>query len=684
MSIRENRSSLKFAANAESDRLEMLIGTVLPAILLIAVVVVVVVVCIIRASIRRLLDLCSRGLDDGRISDPWEDRTNQPHRPAANTDFEEQLSIVSQSGIDEAVTRQERVREWQQSFPLRSRSGLVSEMQGRRFHPYERHASVQSASRGEKVREYNTSPLGSSSRRPKPQHREVEDSSTRSASKGVKEHNQNTHLPDLLGHLPESHRPEANQLYGGLRISMADRLMKQARKRRSEIPAQSQRVTAERNDEEEEPLDSWREIGIMTDGWEDFQAPDTSDEESAQEELDESRRPRVQLMRALNVACVDRLEQASTQPTLRRRAPPQARRRGTGRDDSHCKDPQEDFNVVHLRGGGGDDFESRGLRNDFTIRNYDHDEADEDEDSDENLYIQDLSGQFEPFDNDDTLGLQRYPTNPRTPVTSSDREDALQTRTRAVIEGPSPLDAHRREIIEDADPATRTSGPEEVSTPESSTPDPIRPGRTRKVFSADVADECDDIMGDLDAAYQHLELVRRKFSQLLQRANTTEKPLLRHIILSTNELQAREAEHTNLREYVARMSVTAKAPDDELFAYVLDYIEQEDHRMDVRGHPSASATRAAVRLPNRPPRPTRSWGWRPKARATRRRTRSRNVEDSVEGRRYVPSSLSQAAPAVHEPASSCDGGDNPSYRSPRAHTSPPTPTPELDGIQTPR
>lgn len=681
MSKRENRSNLKCAANAESDRLEMLIGTILPAILLIAVVVVV---SIIRASIRRLLDLCIRGLDDGRISDPWEVRTNQPHRPAANTDFEEQLSIVSQSGVDEAVTRQQRVREWQKSFPLRSRSGLVPEMQGRRFHPYQRHASVRSASMGKKVQEYNTSPSGSSSRRPKPQYREVEDSSTRNASKGVKEHNKNTYLPDLLGHLPESHRPEANQLYSGLRISMADRLIKQASKRRSEIPAQSQRVTVERNDEEEEPLDSWREIGIMTDGWEDFQAPDTSDEESAQEELDESHRPRVQLMRALNVASVDRLEQANTQPTLRRRASPQARRRGTGRDDSHCKDPQEDFNDVHLRGGGGDDFEGRGLRNDFTLRHYDHDKADEDEDSDEDLYIQGLSDQLDPFDNDDTGGLQRYPTNPRTSSTSSDREDALQTRTRAVFGGPLPLDAHRSEIIEDADRATSMSGPEEMSAPGSSTPDPIRPGRTRKVFSGEVADECNDIMGDLDSAYQHLELVRRKFSQLLQRANTTDKPLLRHIILSNNELQAREAEHTNLREYVARMSVTAKAPDDELFAYVLDHIEQEDRRMNVRDHVSASAHGAAVRLPNRPPRPTRSWGWRPKARATRRRTRSRNVEDSVEGRRYVPSGLSQAVPAPREPTSSCDGGDIPSYRSPRAHTRPLTPTPELDGTQTPR
>ncbi|KAK5065116.1 hypothetical protein LTR84_000952 [Exophiala bonariae] len=626
MSIRKNKTGMKDMTTEEFSWVESLFRVVPPAFLLIAVILVVFS---IRASVRKMLELCGKGLEDGRLLSPDEDHNGQALQPLSNADFEEQLSIASSS--DNYVARQERVRQWQQSFPLRSRSRLTSELQDKRYHPFKRRRST---SKGRMKREQHISLPALPPQPLKPQRQDTENSPIRRASKGIK----------------------------------APFVIKQARKRSVEKSEQFQATNIARNGNEEEPLDSWREIIVMDD-WKDFQGPELPDKESENEELSLNRRPRIDLMKSLDVSGVDQSEDTSSPPRLRGPIP-KAYGRDNGEDDFYYSDVEQAINVVRLRGGGRDDYTA-----------YEDDEE-EDESDDEGL-----ATPFDPYANDEALKLSRYParrpTDLRTASTVSNQEDALQERIRAVFRGRSSLDINRNESIEDADPSISISRPEPVPT----APGPSRNTQTsstprRKVYSVEIAEEYDDIVADLDAMYSHLALCRRKFNQVLRQANKTDKPMLRHIILSNNELQTRETELATLREYVVNRGASLAAPNAELFAAVEGYIEREDRRLRLRdiacdseegGHPPYSA-----------PRWAKPWGWTPPARSVRgtwRRTPVQSVEDGHEGSRRGPSSVSRAVGTSHRVTHLYGAGDRLGYRRPREHARPSIPMQELDGTQ---
>jgi hypothetical protein len=551
-------------------------------------VAVLSAIYLIWAKLRNLLDLCSRELDSRRVLQVLEYDHDQIFQPGANrqhlpnletevdSEVEGQRNLAPPSSESDPVNQRHNGGQWQKSLPFRPRLPITE--QSRQFSPTARETQDRRLSRQNRARIKNTRYL------------------------------------DLASHLPEAHRPEARHLYGRLPDSAVSQLRQRTNERaRAEISRQYQSRNTRRSDSAGEPLDTWREVGNMTDDWEDLTRPGDSDDESEQESNDESLGSIVGDMKSLGLSMAGLVGGANTRHRLRHRA--------------------------HLRGGGGSNLEPKIPSQRLKIPRDSYDEEDEDVD----VGIEDSPFHFE-VDYNTGIGLSRHPSESRPSLVASDSDVDLQRGLRRVFPDPSPLTARPNEVIEDADPSIIFS-PDNGAAARSS----LNPAQRAVFFSNEISDECDDIVQDLDATYQHIALARRKLLELLRRADEADRPFLRQIIVSNNELQTREMELANLKEYVMSLRSSVGPPNEELVDEVLDFIEVEERgqRSYEDGYTADDETAGYPYVPTQPRRP---WGWRPKVKAPRPRNHSRKVNNRCRGRQHRGSGLSRSAQA-HSSAS---------------------------------
>lgn len=624
------------AATAESDWLDVLVQT-LPAFCL--SITFLIAIFLFRARVRVLHDLCGRGLGGRRDLNPTEvnshhaDRSgafqqaSESSRTRAKPRSRERQNHAPNPSHKEFVRRQPSGEQWERSLPFRPR-GPSSE-QDRHFPPY---------------------------RRALPE---------KSIFQGTEAQSQNTSFPDLSSRLHELHRSEADNFYGSLSSSGICGLRTQASgQSRAEIPRRFLGVNTEPSEDGVwRTLDTSRATGDMEEGWDNSEGCQTSDEDPEHEDFDGALASMIGNMRSLGVAAGECLEGANVRHTLRRRA-----RR------------------AHLRGGGGDDFEPSGSAQNSNIRSCSDDEGDEDDDQEEGSCIEDPPFQYDAYEDAATVGLSRYPADQPPPPRALAPNDERRRRPRPRATHPDGplLTVRQNEIIEDADPSISLSQPDQVLAVGASRGSSVlQPAPPTVIFSAEVAEECDDILGDLDATYGHIALAQRKLNELLQRAGATERPLLRQIILSHNELYTREMELATLKTYVARMRATVEAPNEGLFDEILDFIEVEDGRRTGSRDAAGSETVVGQYIPPTPSR--RPWGWKPKLRGHhhyhRQRKPSKKEKDGKDNRQHRPSDLSRPGETSGDDGITQPSPARPCYRQPLGLDRHDNLIQELDGTQ---
>lgn len=542
-------------------------------------IAVLAAIYLVWVRLRNLFDLCSRGLDNTRTLHVLQYDPDQTLRPGAdwqhlaNLETEVELEGEGQNNLPSYSCESDPVNQghsggrWQASLSLRPRLPYTG--QNRRFPPTARETPDRSLARQNKAR---TQPV---------------------------------RFLDPSSHLLEAHRPEARHLYGRLPDSVVSQLRERTNERgRAEISRQYQSLNTRRGDGARESLHSWREIGNMTDDWEDVTRWGASDGDSEQESNDEAVGSILGDMKSLGLSVAGLVGGANVRHRLRHQG--------------------------HLRGGGGSRLEptttpSQGL-------NIPSDFYDEDDD-DGGVRIEDSPFHFD-LDYDTGIESSSHSSESRPSLLVSDSDVDLQRGLRRIFPDPSPLSVRQNEVIEDADPSIIFS-PDNGATGRSS------PNTAQRAvfFSNEISEECDDIVQDLDATYQHIALARRKLYELLRRANEADRPFLRQIIVSNNELQTREMELANLKEYVVRLRSSVGTPNMELVDEVLDFVEVEERgqRPHEQGY-MGDETGDDQYMPTQPRRP---WGWRPKLKAPRPRNSSRKVNNKGRGRPYRGSGLSR-------------------------------------------
>lgn len=632
----ENMRGIDAAAITGCDWLDVLVRT-LPAFCLL--ITFLIAVLFLRVRVRELHDLCGRDLGGRRVLCPPEvniyhaDRSRGFQQPSrVNTDSKEQQNSASRPSEKESVRRKPSGVQWERSLPFRPRA--PSSKQATHFHPSKRALPV------------------------------------RSTFKGTEAQSQNISFPDLSSYFPESHRSEADDLYGNLPSSTIRGLRMQTS---AEIPRQFLGASTEPSgDGAWETLDTLRAVSDRKEGGDDSGGSHTSDEDLEHEDFDGTFASMVGTMRASGVAAAERSGGPNdVRHALRRRA-----RR------------------AHLRGGGGDDFDPSGAAHISNIKSCSDDEGVVGEDE-EGVCIEDPPFQYDPYEDDATVGLSRHPGDQLRPTRGSAPSDELGRRLRPRAAHPDVplLTVHQNEIIEDADPSISISQRDQVPAVGASWGSPLLQSAQPPtvLFSAEVAEECDDILGDLDATYGHIALAQRKLNELLQRAGVTERPLLRQIILSHNELHTREMELATLKTYVARMRATVDAPNEGLLDEILDFIEVEDDRRtrsrrDDGGHAAAAGNETVVGQ-SIPPAPSRRpWGWKPNLKAhhhhdRRRKPSIEEEKDNKEDRQYRPSDLSRPGQTSRDEGPSQPSPARPYYRQPEELERKGDQIQELDGTQ---
>lgn len=529
---------------------------------------VLIASCLILVRLRHLLDLCGRNLGDARVLDGPDHNPRHTFRPGTNQQHSTTIKRMVNSG---GRGHQHPTVHVSESGPIDRRHRGSQFQKSLPFRPRLPDAHQNRA-------------LPTASRRAP----ETKPSRQKNA------HVQPTRSLDWLAHLPETHRLEAQHLYRSLPNSVARQLIERTNEGgHSEMSRQYPRLPAV-NGGEGELLDSWREIGNMADDWDDltrWEAGDgggDGDAESEQESDEEFMGSIARDLKTLSLDLAKHIVGANVQHGLRRAC---LRGGGNGLD---ARAPRPNSNTTSGSGG-------------------------EEEEEIFGLGIEDLSDPSDIFDYDTLLGLSRYPSEARPPLLASVSGVDLQQDLRRGFGGPSPLTVRQDEVIEDADPSVHLSPINEVGGGSS-----FNTSRSAVLFSREVSEEYDDMLHDLDATYQHIDMARRKLLELVHRAGRTEGPLLRQIIVSNNELQARQMELAKLKTYERNLRNSVQAPNRELVDELLGFIEEGElsQRFDEDwefADDESDDYQHILTLPQRP------WGWRPKPKATRPRNRSWGV-----------------------------------------------------------
>ena len=555
--------------------------------------------CLIFVRLRRLLDLCGKGLDEARVLHGPD--IDSHHTLRSGADQQHSTTTRRRKASSGGRGQQEPALDLSKRNPIDRRYRGNRILKSLSFRPR----------RPDTDHDIALSPISRKELKLKP-------------TGERKAHIQPTNSVDWLAHLPETHRPEAQHLYRGFSKSVASQLMERTNERgRSEISRQFPRLPTARKGGVDEPLESWREIGNMADDWDDLtqweeegihdadgidNANDVDDADSQQESDEESMGSIVKDLKTLSLDQAKRIGVPNVRHDLRR---PRLRGGGDGLDSG----PRHSNPSTTSESVGEEEQENVGSR------------------------IEDLAEPSEIFDYDTLLGLSRYPSEARPPFMASVSDLDSQRDVGGESPDPSFPTVYPGEFIRGADPLRSRPGNNEAGGGSQ-----FHTARSAVYVSREVSRECDEILSHLDATYQHMDIARQKLSELVHRSSKTDIPLLRHIVVSNNELLTRQTELANLKTYVRNLRNSVEPPNGQLVDEVLGFMDEEE-RGYVFGDDDDFADDEAPGHCQAPIQPQRSWGWRPMPKAVRPRVgsvigsnRGRGITVN-RGRPHIASSL---------------------------------------------